>query len=190
MARLKVYRTAIGFHDAYIATTSQKAALEAWGSDKNLFAFGGAEMVTDPKLTAEPLASPGKVIRRTRGSLREHLTAAAKQAAPEPKRREPAPKEAVSQKKTSAPKPKPTPKPKLKPRPSREKLDEAEAAVAAFEAEAEAEAAEFERREADLREARKAAAARRRKALDQLERRREQAKAQYGRALERWRASL
>ncbi len=183
MARLKVYRTAIGFHDAYIATTSQKAALEAWGSDKNLFAFGGAEVVTDPKLTAEPLASPGKVIRRTRGSLHEHLSAAAKQAAPKAKKRGAA---------SEAPAPRRTPAARgreLKPRPSREKLDEAEAAIAAFEAEAEAEAAEFERREAELREARKAAAARRRKALEKLEKTREQAKARYDRAVERWRAT-
>lgn len=181
MARLKVYRTAIGFHDAYVATTSQKAALEAWGSDKNLFASGAAEVVTDPRLAAEPLASPGKIIRRSRGSLREHLTAAAKQAPP---KREDAPAEPVSRRKPAASKLKP------EPRPSREKLDQAEAAVAAFEAEAEAEAAEFERREADLREARKAAAARRGKALDRLEKQREQAKARYDSAVERWRASL
>jgi hypothetical protein len=36
-ARLKVFRTPIGFHDAYIAAPSQKAALEAWGSDKDIF---------------------------------------------------------------------------------------------------------------------------------------------------------
>lgn len=49
--RLKVFWTPIGFHDAYVAAASQKAALEAWGSDSNLFAAGLAEMVTDAKLT-------------------------------------------------------------------------------------------------------------------------------------------
>ena len=54
MPALKVYRTPIGFHDAYVAAPSQKAALQAWGSDANLFARGVAELVTDPALTAEP----------------------------------------------------------------------------------------------------------------------------------------
>ena len=48
MARaLKVYRTPIGFHDAYVAAPSQKAALAAWGADANLFARGSAEQVTE-----------------------------------------------------------------------------------------------------------------------------------------------
>ena len=55
--KLKVFRTPIGFHDAYVATPTKKAALEAWGTDANLFARGTAEEVTDPKLTAAPLAS-------------------------------------------------------------------------------------------------------------------------------------
>lgn len=33
--KLKVYRTPIGFHDAYVAAPSQKAALEAWGVETN-----------------------------------------------------------------------------------------------------------------------------------------------------------
>ncbi|MDB5673064.1 MAG: hypothetical protein JWM65_46, partial [Sphingomonas bacterium] len=73
--QLKVYRTPIGFHDAYVAAPSQKAALEAWGSDANLFARGMAEIVTDPALTSEPLASPGKVVRRLRGSADDHFAA-------------------------------------------------------------------------------------------------------------------
>jgi hypothetical protein len=41
MARkLKVFCTAIGFHDAYVAAPSMKAALEAWGADVSLFAAG------------------------------------------------------------------------------------------------------------------------------------------------------
>ncbi|MEG8017904.1 hypothetical protein [Sphingomonas sp. LR55] len=62
--KLKVYRTVAGFHDAYVAAASQKAALAAWGSDKDLFARGIAEQVTDDALTAEPLAAPGTVIKR------------------------------------------------------------------------------------------------------------------------------
>ena len=60
--KLKVFRTPIGFHDAYVAAPSQKAALEAWGADGNLFAQGIAEQVTDQKLMDEQLASPGEVI--------------------------------------------------------------------------------------------------------------------------------
>jgi hypothetical protein len=41
MARaLKVFRTPIGFHDDYVAASSRKAALEAWGGDADLFACG------------------------------------------------------------------------------------------------------------------------------------------------------
>jgi hypothetical protein len=75
MAKLKVYVTPIGFHDAYVAATSQKAALEAWGTDRNLFARGGASVVTDEALTREPLAHPGKVIKRSRGTTAEQLAA-------------------------------------------------------------------------------------------------------------------
>ena len=73
--KLKVFRTPIGFHDAYVAAPSQKAALEAWGSDHNLFARGEAELVDDPALTAEPLARPGEVIKRLRGTAEEQLAA-------------------------------------------------------------------------------------------------------------------
>jgi hypothetical protein len=79
MPKLKVYRTPIGFHDAYIAASSQKAALQAWGSDANLFARGVAEIVTDPKLTDEPLSRPGEIIRRARGTDAEHFAALPKE---------------------------------------------------------------------------------------------------------------
>jgi len=105
--KLKVYCTPIGFHDAYVAAPSQKAALEAWGSDANLFARGVAEQVTDPKLTAEPLAQPGKVIRKLRGTAEEQIAAL---PAEEPK----APKRAA----------------KSKPRPSRAAVEEAEQVLA------------------------------------------------------------
>jgi hypothetical protein len=84
--KLKVYRTPIGFHDAYVAAPSQKAALAAWGSDANLFARGIAEVVTDEELTREPLANPGEVIRRLRGTAAEQI-AALPASLPEPKPR-------------------------------------------------------------------------------------------------------
>jgi hypothetical protein len=79
---LKVFRTPIGFHDAYVAVPSRKAALEAWGADADLFARGAAELVDDPALTREPLAQPGKVIRRLRGTVEEQIAALPGDAAP------------------------------------------------------------------------------------------------------------
>ena len=96
--KLKVFRTPIGFHDAYVAATSRKAALAAWGSDADLFARGVAEEVTDPKLAKEPLAHPGEVIRLSRGDLPAHLKALPKRnrakaprAEPDAKPRKPKP---------------------------------------------------------------------------------------------------
>ena len=111
--KLKVFRTPIGFHDAYVAAPSRKAALEAWGADANIFAQGIAEEVTDPKLTEEPLARPGEVIRRLRGSHDEHVAALGK-AAPKSKAKAKEP---------------PKPKAKPKPKPSRDELDAAEEAL-------------------------------------------------------------
>ena len=73
--KLKVYRTGAGFYDAYVAAPSQKAAIEAWGADPRTFSRGDGEMVSDPALTAEPLAKPGEVIRKKRGELAEQLAA-------------------------------------------------------------------------------------------------------------------
>jgi len=69
--RLKVFRTAIGFHDAYVAAPSRKAALAAWGTDKDLFARGIAEEVMDPALIEKPLSAPGTVFRQLRSMLAE-----------------------------------------------------------------------------------------------------------------------
>ena len=53
MARaLKVFRTPIGFHDAYVAAPSQKAALEAWGVRQDLFKEGQAAVADDPAAQA------------------------------------------------------------------------------------------------------------------------------------------
>lgn len=136
--RLKVYRTVAGFADAYVAASSQKAALAAWGSDKDLFARGLAEIVTDPALTAAPLAAPGTVIRRSRGTAAEQLAAlpyTPARAAPKP----------------SAPPARRTPKP------DRAALDAAEAALEQAEADARAVAKNFAEREAALACERRAA---------------------------------
>jgi hypothetical protein len=174
MARkLKVFRTAIGFHDAYVAAPSQKAALEAWGASSNLFAIGSAEVVAGKELTKEPLASPGKVIRRVRGSLEEHLA-----AGPERKKAKP--------RQTNPSKP-PRRAKTTKPRPSRDKLDQAEAALEKAQADAVSEMGALDRRAADLRREREAAEVRRADAIAQLERELDRVRRRYGRALERWR---
>src|SRR3990170_4281961 len=76
MPKLKVFRTSSGFHDSYVAAPSRAAALRAWGANTDLFAMGAAEQVTDTKLMAEPLANPGTVIKRSRASAEDHLSAA------------------------------------------------------------------------------------------------------------------
>lgn len=158
MARkLKVYRTPIGFHDAYVAAPNQKAALKAWGSDADLFARGVAELVTDETLTAEPLEKPGEIIRLRRGSDAENMAALPKAArrvktrAPDPiddddgppprPRRKTAPGKAAAEAAPERPEPRPraTRAPSDAPakpareakakRPSRARLDKAEAAL-------------------------------------------------------------
>ena len=79
---LNVFRTPIGFHDAYVAAPSQKAALEAWGADANLFARGEAEEVTEPKLAKAPLERPGEVVKVLRGTRAQQLAALGKKGRP------------------------------------------------------------------------------------------------------------
>ncbi|NML95459.1 hypothetical protein HHL27_17420 [Novosphingobium sp. TW-4] len=109
---LKVFRTSAGFEDVYVAAPSRKAALAAWGTDKDLFEREVTEEVHDPKLTAAALARPGEVVRVPRGTTAQHLSAAGK-----PLKRE-LPNSAI---------PKPhTPKPRARqPKPSRVKLENA-----------------------------------------------------------------
>lgn len=147
--KLKVFRVPAGFHDAYVAAPSRKAALEAWGSDADLFARGIAELVTDEELSREPLENPGKVIKRLRGTAAQQLAAlppdvekrkqahrrneddagvtVVKRKAPAERRR------TAADEKTAEPerrKPSAKPRPKPKPRPSRGKVDEAEEVLA------------------------------------------------------------
>ncbi|MBV1686673.1 hypothetical protein KRR38_03040 [Novosphingobium sp. G106] len=170
--RLKVYRTAIGFHDAYVAAPSKKAALAAWGASKDLFAIGAAEIVTDPALTKAALASPGEVVRRSRGSLADQLAALpedGKKEEPSP-RREPA---------------KPARKPR--PRPSRDKLDALETALRVFDEQAEAQIAAIREREDALRREKAVLEKRQRSAREALEARVSRASERYEGALAGWR---
>ena len=100
--KLKVFVTSTGFHDAYVAAPSRRAALAAWGSSHDLFARGVAAEVTDPALMEEPLAHPGEVVKRARGTREEQLAA----LGPAPKAK-PAPKKAAKPAPPEPPRPKP-----------------------------------------------------------------------------------
>jgi hypothetical protein len=173
--KLKVFRTTTGFHDAYVAAPSQKAALEAWGADANLFARGVAEQVTDRKLMAAPLERPGEVIKVSRGDLSAQLKALGP-------RKTPRRKAANDSEPQLAPERVATPKPPPK-------RDKVEAAEASFRKARERHAAEAKKLEAE-RDAieRKLAAlkARQDKELIKLERKRDEAREAYREALERW----
>lgn len=168
MPKLKVFRMPVGFHDAYVAAPSQKAAAEAWGTDTAVFTRGEAEVVTDPKLAEEPLASPGKVIKRLRGSAAEQIAAL---AADEP-----------SEAKAKSAKAKPP-----KPRPSRAALDEAEQALADAEARQEEERRALAEREAELARERAVIEKKQRDERQKLQARRDKAEAAYDEAMRRWR---
>jgi hypothetical protein len=174
--KLKVFRTPIGFHDAYVAAPSRKAALEAWGADANLFARGTAEEVTDARLTAEPLAHPGEVIRVSRGDLAAQLKALGP-------RKKPAAKKAVR----SSPEPEPTGKPaKPKPPPRRDKLDAAEAAIDRARAKHDAQRAALEKQRAAIERKLDALEARQDNEIARLEAARDKASDAYRAALEKW----
>lgn len=59
---MKVFQTRIGFTDYVVATSSQKAALEAWDVSRNLFAAGEAERTDDPAAIKAALSNPGKAV--------------------------------------------------------------------------------------------------------------------------------
>lgn len=173
---LKVFRTAVGFRDAYVAAPSQAAALRAWGTDKNLFARGAAEVVTEPELTREPLSKPGQVVYRTRGSLKEQIAALGDL----PRRKaKPAPAGNAA---PSATKRKRAPAP----RPSRKALQAAEEALAQLEREQANAEAELRRRERELAAERKAMEARFAKDLARCRERVQSARNAYDEALRAW----
>lgn len=184
MARkLKVFRTPAGFHDAYVAAPSRKAALAAWGADADLFARGVAEEVTDPALMEEPLARPGEVVRRSRGSAAEQLAALPPDR---PKRaREAEQEEEASRRKTAARSKKPTPPPT--PRPSRAELEAAEAALEQEDARRRDEEKALAERQAALDRERREAARRHERERSRLEAAREAAAGAYAAAVEQWR---
>jgi hypothetical protein len=172
MARkLKVFRTAAGFHDAYVAASSRKAALAAWGSDADLFARGLAEEVTDAALTREPLAHPGEVIRRSRGSAEEQLAALPMAAAKRASRPAKAEKSDPVR------------------RPDRTPLTAAERALEEAERDHRAALRALAQRQAALDREKAAAERAYAQTRDELESRKVAVEELYDRAMERWRES-
>ncbi len=165
--KLKVFCTPIGFHDAYVAAPSRKAALAAWGSDRDLFARGVAEEVLDPERMKEALAHPGEVIRRIRGSVEEQIAALPKS---KPKTKRAAPVKVRQE----------------APKPSRAALESAEKALAELRKRQEAARADLARREAELARERKAMDAEHAKASAKLERSLEEQRHAYADAMAAW----
>lgn len=181
-AKLKVYRTPIGFHDAYVAAPSQKAALEAWGAGGNLFARGEAEIVEDPRLTKAPLARPGEVIRVLRGSAAEQVKALGKTAprarSPKVSRDGPTPRSPAASRSHT-----------LKERgkkPSRAAVDRAEAALAKAEEKQRPARDKLLREEEKLRERRRALGREQGAERLRLEEAAEAARAAYREAMAAW----
>jgi hypothetical protein len=186
--KLKVYRTPIGFHDAYVAAPSQKAALAAWGSDANLFARAIAELVEDPELTREPLEKPGTVIRRLRGTAAEQLAAL---PADPPGRTAPAPRnegddeDAVPRRRKASPAAKAAPKPV--PRPDRAALDKAHEAMEEIEVRHRRERDALAAREAELANERRATEKAHDAEVASAQKEIDLAEAAYERAMRKWR---
>lgn len=133
MARkLKVFVVPAGFHDAYVAAPSRKAALAAWGSEHDLFARGIAQEVSDPALMAESLAHPGEVIKRSRGTSAEQIAALPARAAEDVPAERAKVRRGGAKRVASAPR-KAEPKPEPPPKPSSEALAAAEQALADLE---------------------------------------------------------
>ncbi len=178
--KLKVFRTATGFADAYVAAPSQKAALAAWGSKHDLFARGVAEIVDDPQLTKEPLAQPGVVIRRSRGSREEQLAAlgpALDTKAPPAAANSDQPPQSgkvVHQKKKVVAK---------KPKPDRSALDEAERSLSEIEKRHAEERNALALREAELAIERKALQSRHATEIAKMQQRADKIQTKYERAM-------
>lgn len=168
---LKVFRTSIGFHDAYVAAPSKKAALEAWGSKKDLFARGAAELVEDPALTKAALASPGTVIKVSRGSVAEQLAALPKEPRGTPKSIK------ATAEKVSEP----------QPRPDRGALDAVEAKIDKLLKAQEKQIAEIARREAELAAEKRKLIASQKKDMAALEKQRDERRRAYDAAIKAWR---
>ena len=168
MPKLKVFRTTVGFHDAYVAAPSKAAALRAWGASTDLFAMGAAEEVQDERLTANALAKPGVVIKRSRGTAADHMAATDNAGGSSPRR-------------SKSAKP-PTP------RPSRLNLDEADAELTEAEADYSRVKAEFEAEDARITKRRQADRRKHEAKITAPSRAQEIVESEFRHAVDRWRS--
>ncbi len=174
---LKVFRTSAGFQDAFVAVTSRKAALEAWGARSDLFASGIAEQVTDPVLTRAALAQPGRVIRTPRGTSAEHLAAAGKvKIAPSARGKRPPARNLKEA----------TPPPDHKPKASRAKLSKIEEGIAKIDDIFARRLSDIDARIDALRKEREQVREERDRARSRLEDRRDREEKAYRAAMTRW----
>ena len=140
---LKVFQAQFGFHDTVVATSSQTAALRAWGTRQNLFADGSAHLATDQSAIDAALKHPDQTLRRAVGSNEPFSLAPVELPTIPDLPRKP-------QKSAEPHKPPPAPA-------DRSKLDRAETLRRELEAKRKQEEAEF-RREEDALAQRRAAA--------------------------------
>lgn len=166
---LKVFRTPIGFHDAYVAAPSRTGALAAWGAGTDLFSAGIAEQVSEETQGAKAaLAKPGDVVRvARRGEPGDSSPRSASRSRPLPQggRGRPA---------------------RPKPKPSRAAVDKAEAALAELEEAQAAERAGLAKEEGRLAKRRRALEEKQRLAVARAEAKRDAAKERYRKALAEW----
>jgi hypothetical protein len=137
--KLKVFQAQFGFYDTVVASSSQVAALKAWGTHQNLFARGDAKLTTDAAAIRAALEHPDKVLRRAIGTN-------------DPFQLEPVRLPAMRTAENSAGEP-PTRarrRPPASPRPDRSALDAAEAALRALERNRTREEQEFRSRQGAL----------------------------------------
>ena len=172
--KLKVYCTPVGFHDAYVAAPSQKAALEAWGAKTNLFAQGSAHPVTDEALTRAPLEHPGEVIKVLRGSDAEQLAALERTASPTLGTTE---KKPVRQAEVIKPR---------GPKPSRLKLNKAEDTLEALQSRQAKQLQQIQEEEAELARKRRGLEQKQAQELTTAKDRIENELEQYHRAVRMW----
>ncbi|MGA9795156.1 MAG: cell envelope biogenesis protein TolA [Rhizomicrobium sp.] len=72
--KLKTFVTTVGFFELAVAAPSMKAALEAWGADRNAFHHGFAEQTDDTDIVEATMEKPGVVLKRavgTKGKFKE-----------------------------------------------------------------------------------------------------------------------
>lgn len=154
--KLKVFKTPIGFHDAFVAAPSRKAALEAWGAGTDLFSAGIAEEVSDGGKAADAaLAKPGEVVRLAREGGKDKGGARIKSGVTKSR----------------------------KARPSRAALDKAEAALAALDKKQSEERGELAREEEKLAKRKRAMEERQSRAREKAEAKLKAAETRYREAL-------